>query len=516
MGGLRQLLCDKYIPKNDTSHLERLRPCGPIEAYSAVRHDLDSYTSVALTATYSCPKTSHTLRSLMFAALRVLINRHPVLSAVTVDEHKSKPYFARLPSIDLRTCTLFVERQKPFLPTEAGEHDQELEELLESQHRFNWKGEVGTKPCWRAVIIYSPDINNEFMVSWFYHHAISDGTSGLVFHRSFLAALNSFPLDTPLQVDEIVSSPTTPLIPPLEKLHKLPVTIPFALSTLWKDLTGKRHPGLWTGAKIPTDPTLHPLRLCTLVFSKNNTTALTDLSRENKTTLTGTLETATASALLAALDPTLHDRITVDGAMTMRRYLSLADRDIEDEIGAWVTQYRTEHVRPAPLISNRSAYARPYDDADRARETAKTSPTALDIFTWAEARATRAVIAAEVAKEGKNSLVGLLRWLGNQHRFWRGKIGKERTDALEVTNVGRWKAKAEEEKGEWRVGRVVFTQDCAVLGPAMALSVVTGGDGCLVLAIEWREGIVEKEVMQRVVEGVEICLRGLLEGGKRV
>jgi hypothetical protein len=71
--------------------------------------------------------------------------------------------------------------------------------------------------------------------------------------------------------------------------------------------------------------------------------------------------------------------------------------------------------------------------------------------------------------------------VGNLNSFWLSKVGKHREETFEITNIGVWKAKPEEENGDWKVGRVVFSQCSAVSGPAFAFSFSTGRDGCLVL-----------------------------------
>jgi hypothetical protein len=124
--------------------------------------------------------------------LRTLINSHSILDAITHDEDKNSPQFVHLDSIDLKTCTNFIERKKPFVSTKAGEVDQELDALLESQHGLNWNRNVGTRPFWRWIVLYSPGTNHELTITWIFHHSLADGILALVFHHDFLAALNSF------------------------------------------------------------------------------------------------------------------------------------------------------------------------------------------------------------------------------------------------------------------------------------------------------------------------------------
>jgi hypothetical protein len=57
------------------------------------------------------------------------------------------------------------------------------------------------------------------------------------------------------------------------------------------------------------------------------------------------------------------------------------------------------------------------------------------MFPWTEAQATRAFITKEIAKNGKNSVVSLLKWVGNQNIFWSGKMGIGREEMFGITNI---------------------------------------------------------------------------------
>jgi hypothetical protein len=126
------------------------------------------------------------------------------------------------------------------------------------------------------------------------------------------------------------------------------------------------------------------------------------LSRHNKTTLTATLECDTSSAILANLDPSEHDRVKVDGALSFRCFMKDLDIEIDNQMGAYVSQYLNEHVHPNPATQDNGA-------ADQR--------TACDMFSWTKAHATLAVIIKEIAKNGKISVVGRLKWVGNKNTF---------------------------------------------------------------------------------------------------
>jgi len=125
------------------------------------------------------------------------------------------------------------------------------------------------------------------MVSWFFHHAISAGTSALVFHQGLLAAFNS--LGSRKETEALKDGPlvetsnVSDLFPPLEKMHKLPVSSSFLLKKLWHDTFQHTHPKLWTCGIIANDPQAKNMRSRSIAISKEKTDKLVKLSRENKT-----------------------------------------------------------------------------------------------------------------------------------------------------------------------------------------------------------------------------------------
>src|SRR5689334_18027279 len=132
---------------SDFKKLEKLRPCGRLETYSTARHHLGFYKSVAFTSEYFTQgPTTVPLETQVYSALRHVIAEHPPLSAIALNEDQSHPhvYFARLPEIDLRTCTEFYERSNPF-PSD-GETEDELDTLLAQQHSRDFKEDLSSRP----------------------------------------------------------------------------------------------------------------------------------------------------------------------------------------------------------------------------------------------------------------------------------------------------------------------------------------------------------------------------------
>jgi len=83
--------------------------------------------------------------------------------------------------------------------------------------------------------------------------------------------------------------------------------------------------------------------------------------------------------------------------------------------------------------------------------------------------------------------------------------------SAELSNIGVYKPKSE---GEWRIGRMTFSQCANPTAAALNVNVVTGGDGNASLNVSWCEGAVEEELVGRVMEGLKEGIVGLVEGGK--
>lgn len=470
----------------DLRSLEKLRPCGRLETFSTTRHHLGFYKNVGFTAEYGTQgNLEMPLESQVYIALRHVIAQHPALSAIALNEDQSYPdvYFARLPEIDLRTCTEFHNRKCPF--PEDGEADDELDELLAQQHSRDFKENLGSRPFWRLLVTrLSPD-TCRFTATWTWHHALADGTSALLFHESFLAGLNSIQMT--ISMDPVIITPQQALLPPFEELHPMPISWYFfsktILNTLLAPIYAIASEKLWTGNPVPEDvTTLLKPRFLTVVLSKANTSILVQVCREEKTSVTATLQCLLAASLFANLPAEECKRLRIDGPISARRFLNIGKKQMTSAI----TQYEFFHDRPT--------------------STGGPATDILQNFSWETSRAVKSTIAAEVAKSGTDNPVALLKYVSSMPQFLLGMLGKPRKPTAELSNVGIW-PNTKDEKSIWSVGRMVFSQSPNVVASAFALSVVTGGDGNATLNFSWPEGAVEDGLMQEVAN----CVRDSVE-----
>ncbi|KAJ4356478.1 Alcohol acetyltransferase [Didymosphaeria variabile] len=450
-----------------TAGLEKLRPCG-------------------ITTTDVSPIE---LKGFIWQALHKVIARHPALSIIVLkeDQQDAEVHFARLPSIDLETCVEFIEHKHVVT---AGDRDEELELLLQDQHRINFRDDIGSRPFWRLLILQNPGNQSTFTAAWFFHHALGDGGCGPIFHRTFLEALRSnASLPPGTELTSTVTPPSTPLLPKFEDLHPHPLSWPFflraILGSIFPSFFDPRAPKLWTGPPVTAPNPLPGSKVQLLPLSASITTHLLKLSRENNTTMQATLECCIASALFSVLPAERYDKVIASSPISLRFILQHEGKPIgNDDFVLALADYSHTHTRASHPSSNEK-------------------------FPWEEARAVRATIQAKVAKKGADNAVSLLRYVSDMHKFFTEKVGQERKVSFELSNLGLVRAEAGTEN-EWKLGRCVFSQSPNVTGPPICCSVVTGGDGCCVLAFSWLEGVVEDEMVTAVVDGVEKQIQCLL------
>ncbi|KAF2845546.1 hypothetical protein T440DRAFT_263879 [Plenodomus tracheiphilus IPT5] len=476
----------------DLMKLEKLRTCGRLETFSTARHHLGLYKLVGCTATYTSTKSGASIEQLIFAAVRHVVLKHPNLSAIPISEDQSYPnvYFARLPEIDLRTCVEFHIRKSP-LPGD-GERDEELEALLTKEHQRDFKHEHGPYTFWRLVVLTCCDDSNVFTASWFFHHALADGASAVIFHESFLAGLMNADWET--ESEPIVSSPDTALLPPLEELHPMSISWPFFLQAISRALLpsifDRRPHGLWTGKCVPEIISSQSVPCHrTTVLSAQETTALARACRRETTSVTAALQCLLGAVLLANLPDTEYDRICIQGPMSIRPLLAVKHDQMTNAISA----YSYVHTRATATVGVEE----------------ESQETVMRHFSWDEARAVKSTIAAVVAKQGRDNPIALLKYVSDMPKYFLDKRGKPRMPSAEMSNIGLWKSKQGGED-DWAIGRMTFSQCPALTSSPMAVNIITGGDGNAVVHFCWNPEAVEERFMDGVIEQFQLGVEALL------
>ncbi|KAL4904628.1 hypothetical protein BDW74DRAFT_154296 [Aspergillus multicolor] len=443
---------------------ERLRAVGLSEKYSTTRHPLRFYMNVAITGSYTIPESfSLPLKEYVYKAVETLINQHPILSAIPIGEETNEPYWARLPEIDLAEPISFQTTAKNLT---LDEHDSELQSLIEAQHEI---GFTAPSPYWRLLILTDGELEKRFTAIFVFHHGLGDGTSGKAFHRMFLRALRETASLEAGEAKQVVVPPKTALLPPLEDVHSLPISIPYLLRVLYKNWFGsKPDPALWAGGPFQVPLNTH-VRF--LALSAAQTAALVKLCREHGTTVTCAVETAIARSIF----PHIPERYTsVQGSVPITQRPWLPDSITDESMGVYVQEMP---------------------------ETFSRKEVAGEAFPWDEAQRVKRTIAKEVALKSKNTSVGLFKYVKDYRKeLCESKIGKPRPVTFELSSLGVVKTESAEDVSVPQMGRLIFTQSASVTGAAIQFSLVTGADGCLALGASWQPGVVEEDTVSAVME----------------
>lgn len=399
------------------------------------------------------------MHDLVFRAVANVIQKHPILSAIAVDEDTPNPYFARLPAIDLFRAVSFVARVGKAM----ADRDEELDDILQRQHNTKFKADYRSLPFWRLFILQTSEVWTEFTACFIFHHSLGDGASGLVFHKSFLAALNN--LDVTLASEtprSIVRSPNIPLLPSLESLHPLPVpetSNKTAATTLEE----------WTGQNIRL-PCKTRFRHISIAATKSK--AFLKACKENGTTVTSVLPALIASNLFELVPPST-EALSCVIPVSLRRWLPT---DVTtDAMGVWIDAFQVQFPRP----------------------TGKQA----SVIDWQPTQICQNAIETYLSHRGNAINVARFKNILDMASIFTSKLGKARDSAFEVSNLGVFDAPKVD--GGWEVSKVVFSRSAFASGSAIAVSIVSGNDRAMILGFTWHEGVVEEKLIEQLVNELE-------------
>lgn len=478
-----------------------------------------------------------------------VISQHPALSTVFLDADAQRPHakprFAQLPQLDLRDCVTFVE-QAPTLGTDedaapAAVRNPEWDQFVERYHNTRFDDRWGELPLWRLVISRrqqqkSPGNSShgtEFVACFIYLHAICDGRSGPAFHRAFLAELQSISQQRGLADDKsveehhhdypqyIVRSPNAPPLPSIEALHRLPLSPTYLAKMAWQDTFPAKKKNVWLGGPISAQPTT-PSRFRSMTLSADVTRNLVAVSRSHSASLTATVHVLVGNAILANLPPkgttttTTTPRLKSGIAVSLRRFLP---RDVvtDDSMGNWV--YIAYY--DGPCITQRSSSP---------PSTTSASPR----ISWQDAQDVKKMLDNEIRREGKNTPLGCLQWAGNMHKFFEGRVKQPRDGSYLLSNLGEFKPRDDDDSnsnrrissddngarsraaaaepthdninnnnGNWKTGRMVFSEGFDAAGEAIQVTMITGCDGCLTVGFVWNDTVVEESLVLGIFDTLE-------------
>ena len=439
-------------------------------------------THVSVAARYEKNSGAALTKAELFPALDTAIRSHVALGAI-LPAPPAPPVWICLPTVDLNKVVSFIDKDSDELASV-------LEDFVSRPMEH-----PDDMPLWRLLVL------RDGMVVFAYDHAMGDGQSGRAFHLALHAALNT-PNDATEPhsgaVDLTTLPESTALLPSLEKAMDLSVPFPMGMRELAKELVpplkGKWRRA-WTGNPIPKAP-VFDVKIKILQYTPEEAARLLAISREHKTTLTGTLHTLA----LAILSQLLRDR---ESTRTVKAVTSVVPISLRPYTGA-----------PATAFCNHVSWAVRYCPLLPPSQT--SAPVSRETFPWEDAAALAARLKHEAPHSGRH--IGMIKYLFGQYdRYHRSQLGGKHVTLLELSNLGAFPKLPEaggaaegRSNSPWAIREMVFAQADATVSSPLKVFVAGNPAGGLAMAVMWTKGAVEAELGQAFVAAFEEGMKALI------
>jgi hypothetical protein len=455
---------------------------------AAVAHELDLYTTAGYSVHYSPSPVSLVpdVEPLIYLALGQVLHEYPTLFAVPIVTKDEGTYFARLPSIDLRKVTSFVQRQGP-IPTDGKGRDFELDALLQHQVNTNFKSEHGITPVWRLIILYDFSEKHQFTANFMAHHAIADGASFQILHRSFhkaLHSLSSFSTMNSLEskVEYIISSKDDGIGPSLESIHSLPIPdVPLkADDIIYNDWLGNP-------TEVPSST-----RYATLSLPLPLVNSFTQECKKNKVATPAGLNALIAKVLYSNLPSTTE---SIDANISVDIRPDLPPKAVDGVMGNFFDAFRTRIFRS---------------------DFCGQDSTEL-IEIWNSARKVQADTRkyfANTSPFGEAYLnIASLKNIPDLQPFLKSLIGGLRTESLELAYIGPHVPFSDVKTGNglvWKAGKATVSRCAFALGACLQITVVLHNEG-MTIGFASPTCAIEEDLVERTIDGIRKYF-GAIEG----
>lgn len=335
------------------------------------------------------------------------------------------------------------------------------------------------QPQWRifvAPVTFEPPAGTStFYLAFASSHALMDGASGLLFHKTFLQELENIG-SCELDASPIFNTAPEPRVAPaLEHAGSLSISWSFLLGPLLSEylpplatalgLGPKAVNNTWLGASArpakPASSALLPTAVRVLHVPQTTLQRVLAMCRKHNARLTALLNHCVACALAMALQVQGHsfENFKVVTAMDLRRLIP----ESQDSMANYVSAL-TEDLTVDQQLSRD---ARPQVN----RSAVQNSTLRL----------------AKAASTLSDQPVGLLKYLSN-FRGWTLKNASKPADAsFSMSNLGVF-SRADESRN-WNISQMSFSQSADGTGAPFNINVASVKDGPLAITITWWPGM---------------------------
>ncbi|KAI9138280.1 alcohol acetyltransferase-domain-containing protein [Paraphysoderma sedebokerense] len=461
----------------------------------------------------------------LLEALVSLLSRHEVLSCC-FDTKSKRPGFRLLPRdlvVGLIDLTIL-----------SRSHDDQVLQVLEEE--ANRKFETNELQ-WRVILLKGQDEEGNVVLDLMLsiHHILADGKSTITLLRDILESWNAvllqksdlvnaappmachnldksnstltdvqpaesktqefmFPIPDPLRT-EICPKSKTPFHTLLEELLLHLVLPQFIVDLISppRYITGSKRLSRKEVDLVTKRPLLYPTRLAHFGFTPSEIKALKEWTRKHNVTINSVVAAAFLFVLsdLARIhnpdDKRTHSKIRLETAIDARPWLTVP---VDSQLGVYSTIFLSNHSIQRSLPFSPSLVQRIHE---------------------------------EIQQEKKNGLqlIHQMSFVKNWNDFFKkerkasNSKSSGKMESLIMSNLGHMKLFDNLNLdgwntyfgGEWKIGKLLFSQSCALLAP-LTLSFVSTMNGCE-FTVAFREDVFEYEHIANSVQKVKEIILSL-------
>ncbi|KAI1373143.1 hypothetical protein F4677DRAFT_231115 [Hypoxylon crocopeplum] len=511
-----------------------LRPLGDLERFEAAMLALDLYRSSMVICRFSIPTEflsvdSHAeLEQKVESAIAKIVLDHSLLRVGLYGEHKRKPAFVELEAVDF---SRHVEWQRV---EKATNYEDELMNTIQG-HLDVKVEQPEDAPSWRVLVLqFQGGTFLDVLFEW--GHAHIDGISAKLFFEDLLRNLNDSSAARPEEFkNRILTIPLEKrrdLLPALHSLCKFPISMGYALSTLWKELkppclVGKSHSRAnWAPIR------LQPYTTQSRYFNLDHATLQRVLGacRAHNTTLSGLIQALVLVSLATRLTPAQAHAFATSTIVNLRPILAscstyLQSRNVDPKHTMANFMTVVEHEFGTDLVAKIRTIA---DQTSGEKDSTEKTMAALDEYIWPTAQRVRADLQRRLDIGPKNDMMGLMKFIPDYRTLFKDWVKKPRAHAFALTNLGvidgdpsspdavvenvgyeggREVDNKSEDRDKWTINRAIFSISPEAHGAAFCMCPMAVKGGELYVSCDWLDCVVDVALGEGLVADLEAWLR---------
>ncbi|KAI1099760.1 alcohol acetyltransferase-domain-containing protein [Jackrogersella minutella] len=487
----------------------RIRGFGCHEAYQLAMHTLDQYRGTIVSCRYSLPSSLTRLEALkelksrFYDAIAHVVLAQPHLHVGIIGENTADPQFVRLDHLDLhdhvdwRSFDSFNDLENQYLATMQSQLDARYSDLA-------------THPGWRVIVLQK--VGADYIDALYvWNHPHHDGMSGKIFHQQLLRSLNEKAIQNKEPSNETqrdsdnwvlnLPDPSDRLPPNPEILSSFPMTPPFLVKALWKELkplsilpASTTHA---TWAPIQATPYMTSFR--TFVVNSDTLAKVVGACHQHHTTVTGLLHALVLVSLTSILGEA-------------KGFASRTPYDLRQILPSNTPKYPWLNPKDA-MCNYVSVIDHEFDTELVSTIRSKISPDAtganlstdiMDII-WPVSVRVRQEIKARLDSGVHNDMIGIMKFVRDWRTQQLSEQHKPRYLSWLVTNLGVIDGAAPEalQQEGWAMRRADLVLSAEVPSAALSISIMTVKNEQTCITCSWQDCVADASLVECLMADLE-------------